>query len=296
MASGEIHVNDIGTIFRVEIKNASGSIVDISGATSKNIYFQKPDGTDVTETASFTTDGTDGLIQYQTLAADLDQVGLWSYQAKVELPTGTWSSSIIYFDVFSNIIQSPQPEQTTYVTLIELKEYLNITTTNTDALLYTLIKAASRRIDDYLGYTFEIEYGSDESLYNVRDLDIIVLRKYPVVGISNIESGVDYNLRSDDGVIILDQPFTGDFALSVSFGESAPDTVKLVCMELCNLSHSKRQMQTGMKKMQMGDFSIEMQAGSSAQTENQTRDILKTLDGYRDMHGSVTKQSYNQRY
>jgi hypothetical protein len=53
-------------------------------------------------------------------------------------------------------------------------------------------------------------------------------------------------------------------------------------------------MQTGMKKMQMGDFSIEMQPGSSSATEKQTIDILKTLDGYRDLHGSVTKQSYNQ--
>jgi hypothetical protein len=182
----------------------------------------------------------------------------------------------------------------TYTTLTELKEYLNISGTTQDDLLYTLISAASRRIEDYLGYTFEVEYGSDESLYNVRNLDMIVLRKYPVVGISNIESGVDYNLRSDDGVIILDYPFTGDFALSVSFGENPPDTVKVVCMELCNLHYSKRQMQTGMKKMQMGDFSIEMQSGETATTERQTNDILKTLDGYRDLHGSVTRQSYNQ--
>lgn len=184
----------------------------------------------------------------------------------------------------------------TYTTLTELKDYLNITTDDKDDLFYTLIKAASRRIDDYLGYTFEVEYGSDESLYNQRDLDIIVLRKYPVVGISSIESGVDYQLRSDDGVLILDQPFTGDFSLSVSFGQNPPDTVKVVCMELCNLHYSKRQMQTGMKKMQMGDFSIEMQSGSSSTTEKQSQDILKTLDGYRDLHGSVTKQSYNQRY
>ncbi len=295
MASGEIHVNDIGTVFRVEIKNASGAVVNISGATSKNIYFQKPDGTVVTETGSFTTDGTDGLIQYTTLVTDLDQGGLWSYQAKVELASGTWSSDVIYFDVFANKREPSAKEQTTYVTLIELKEYLNISTTDQDDLLYTFIKAASRRVDDYLGYTFEIEYGSDESLYNVRDMDTIVLRKYPIVGLSSIESGVDYNLREDEGIIILDYPFTGDFSLSVSFGQQPPDTVKLVCMELCNLHNSKRQMQTGMKKMAMGDFSIEMQPGSSSSTEKQTLDILKTLDGYRDLHGSVTTQSYNKR-
>ena len=104
MASGEIHKNDIGTIFRVQIINASGTVVDISGASSKNIYFQKPDGTDITQAGSLTTDGTDGLLQYATIAADLDQVGLWSYQAKVVLGTGTWSSSIIDFDVFPNLV------------------------------------------------------------------------------------------------------------------------------------------------------------------------------------------------
>jgi hypothetical protein len=294
MAEGEIHVGDIGTVFRVEVKNASGAVVDISSATSKTISFQKPDGTDVTQTASFTTDGTDGLLQYATLAGDLDQTKLWSYQAKVVLAAGEWNSSVIHFDVFPNVVSTSTKEQTTYVSLIELKAYLGTTSNDQDELLYTFIKAASRRIDDYLGYTFEIEYGSDESLYNVKDLDIIVLRKYPIVGISSIESGVEYLRRDDEGIIILHSPFSGDFALSVTFGEEAPDTVKLVCMELCNLHNSKRQMQTGTKKMQMGDFSIEMQSGSSAQTEKQTQDILKTLDGYRDLHGSVTKQSYNQ--
>jgi hypothetical protein len=182
----------------------------------------------------------------------------------------------------------------TYTTLTELKDYLNITTTDKDDLLVTLIKAASKRIEDYLGYTFEVEYGSDETLYNVKDMDMIILRKYPIVGISSIESGVDYRRRDDDGVIVLDHAFSGDFSLSVSFGQNPPDTVKVVCMELCNLNYSKRQMQTGMKKMQMGDFSIEMQSGETSQTERQTNDILRTLDGYRDLHGSVTKQSYNQ--
>jgi hypothetical protein len=181
----------------------------------------------------------------------------------------------------------------TYVSLIEVKEYMNITTTETDDLLYTFIKSASRRIDDFLGYTFEVEYGSDESLQNVKDMDMIVLRKYPIVGISNMESGVDYVRRDAEGIIILDNAYTGDFALSVSFGMNPPDTVKTACMELVNQMWGTRQMGTGMKKMSMGDFSIEVQPGSS--TSKQTKEILNTLDGYRDLHGSVTSQSYNQQ-
>ena len=183
----------------------------------------------------------------------------------------------------------------TYATLAEVKDYLHIGSSGTsnDILLSTFITSASRKIDDFLGYTFEVEYGSDESLYNVRDMDMIVLRKYPIVGISSMESGVDYVRRDSEGILILDNAYTGDFALSVSFGQGPPDTVKTTCMELVNQMWGKRQMTSGMKKMSMGDFSIEVQSGSSTLTEQ--KDILKTLDVYRDMHGSVTVQSYNQQ-
>lgn len=98
----EIHQNDIGTIFRVTIYNGT-PILDVSGATTKQILFQKPDGTAVTQTAAFFTDGTDGIIQYTTISGDLDQVGRWKLQAKVTLATGTWTSCSQKFKVNSVI-------------------------------------------------------------------------------------------------------------------------------------------------------------------------------------------------
>ena len=64
MAVNEIHVGDIGTVFTLTIKDGS-SVIDLSGATTKQIILRKPDRvTSSTKTASFVTDGSDGKIKY----------------------------------------------------------------------------------------------------------------------------------------------------------------------------------------------------------------------------------------
>lgn len=101
MAS-EIHVGDIGTIFRVTIKDGD-SIVDVSNVDSKVIYLQKPDGTNLAKTASFYTNGTDGIIQYVSQDGDLDQGGTWQIQAKIDFGTDIFNTSIEKFKVLRNL-------------------------------------------------------------------------------------------------------------------------------------------------------------------------------------------------
>jgi len=99
----EIHLGDIGTEFRCTIKD-SGTAVDISSASSvKQIKFKKPDCTVVTKSATFYTDGTDGIISYVTVDGDLDIAGLWQAQAYVELTSGKYHSDIISFRVYDNL-------------------------------------------------------------------------------------------------------------------------------------------------------------------------------------------------
>jgi len=98
----EIHTYDIGTVFEVTLLDTD-VVVDIALATTKEIIFLKPSGTSVTKTAEFKTTGSDGIIQYTTILDDLNEVGGWKIQAKVTLPTGTWSSDISKFKVYSNI-------------------------------------------------------------------------------------------------------------------------------------------------------------------------------------------------
>lgn len=80
--------NDVGTIFIITIVDDNGDAVDISGATTKNIKFLKPDETAVTKTADFTTDGSDGKIQYETVDQDLIPAGLWHIQGYVDIGSG----------------------------------------------------------------------------------------------------------------------------------------------------------------------------------------------------------------
>lgn len=98
----EVHKNDIGTLFRLEITDG-GVVVDISSATTKQILLKKPDGTLLTKAANFSSDGTDGKMFYQTVDADLDQTGVWSIQGKVVLTSGTWHTSKHEFKVFENL-------------------------------------------------------------------------------------------------------------------------------------------------------------------------------------------------
>lgn len=97
----EIRLNDEGTAVRLTIYDETNTVVDISTATTKQITFRKPDGTSVTKTASFSSGGTDGRIQYVLVAGDIDQSGRWVVRAYVVLPSGKWYSTTGEFFVDS---------------------------------------------------------------------------------------------------------------------------------------------------------------------------------------------------
>ena len=99
-----IHINDIGTVFKVMIvDDATDAAMDVSAATTKQIKFGKPSGTTVVQTASFTTDGTDGYIEYKTVANDLDLHGSWQIQGFVVSATYSNHSQVSRFEVEKNL-------------------------------------------------------------------------------------------------------------------------------------------------------------------------------------------------
>ena len=79
----EFHVGDVGSQLVVVVVDQDDVVVDISGATQKTIYITKPDGTVLTKTASFDTDGTDGALLYSTLAGDFSVKGTYRIQGYV---------------------------------------------------------------------------------------------------------------------------------------------------------------------------------------------------------------------
>ena len=103
----QAHVNDIGTIFRVTVYDMTSTggttVADINTATTKQFTFKRPDGTTFDRTAVFTTDGTDGQIQYLSVDGDLNVPGTWHLQAYVVTPAGSWKTEFGLFRVYENL-------------------------------------------------------------------------------------------------------------------------------------------------------------------------------------------------
>lgn len=102
--SDEVHVGDFGTAFELEIQE-DGSTIDISSYTTLQMIFLKPDGvTKLTETAVFTTDGVDGLMQYVTTAAsEIDVAGNWKRQGRLAKVGEDFKTEVVVFEVIDNL-------------------------------------------------------------------------------------------------------------------------------------------------------------------------------------------------
>jgi len=97
----DIHMYDVGTVFLITITD-SGSPVDISSGTSASnvMLFKKPDGSILTKSASFNTNGVDGIIKYIVSGSEvLDQSGTWQLTANVNTSTGKWTATSVGFTV-----------------------------------------------------------------------------------------------------------------------------------------------------------------------------------------------------
>ena len=101
MAS-EIHYGDVGVNFNITVMNDSVPL-DVSNADHIYIIFENPEGGDSIKNATVVTDGRDGKIKYTTVSGDLDQIGTWQIQAKVDFGTSVFSTAIQRFKVFRNL-------------------------------------------------------------------------------------------------------------------------------------------------------------------------------------------------
>lgn len=102
----EMQLDSTGVAIIIPIVDQGGVIVDVSGATSKQILLKKPDvaSTVLTKAAVFVTNGTDGLIQYITVVDDIDVTGIWEAQADLIIPGFDGGSIVSKFKVLRNIV------------------------------------------------------------------------------------------------------------------------------------------------------------------------------------------------
>ena len=81
MAETTCRVGDVNLPIEATFVDGKNVVVDISTATvTKDILLKRPDGTTSTRAASFTTNGTDGNIVYNTVAADITVKGVYYFQ------------------------------------------------------------------------------------------------------------------------------------------------------------------------------------------------------------------------
>lgn len=95
------HVGDVGMVLRVLVIDENGVALNISSATTREILLGKPDDTVTTNVATFTTDGTDGLIQLTTTASTFDQTGEWEIQGHIIAPGVDWHTAAATFAVLT---------------------------------------------------------------------------------------------------------------------------------------------------------------------------------------------------
>lgn len=105
MAANEIHVGDTP---RVTLTFKDGaSVVDISGASTKEIWFRDSAGAAIKLSGTFTTDGTDGKLYVDCSTTTFDVAAdTWEVQGYIVTATDTWHSDKTVFEVHSNADRS----------------------------------------------------------------------------------------------------------------------------------------------------------------------------------------------
>jgi hypothetical protein len=91
-----IKIGDIGTLIRITIKDQAGVVINLSNASEKVIKFRSPEQVTYEKTSAFTTDGSDGKIEYELVAGDIIVAGEWRVQCTIALPSlGEWNTDIV---------------------------------------------------------------------------------------------------------------------------------------------------------------------------------------------------------
>lgn len=98
----EIHVNDVGTLIVVTIKE-NNATVDVSSYSDKKFVFKKPNGEKVVKNVDFTSNGQDGKLSYIIESGVLDQCGYYKLQVILSKNNDVKHSNITSFKVFDNL-------------------------------------------------------------------------------------------------------------------------------------------------------------------------------------------------
>ena len=94
---GKIYTFDIGTRLRTTLS------VSLTGYDTVEYSIEKPDGSTLTVPVIDVEDEANGIIYYDTVEGDLDQVGYYSIQTQIVFLSGKQFESVTrYFPVYDS--------------------------------------------------------------------------------------------------------------------------------------------------------------------------------------------------
>lgn len=94
--------SDYGQVAKITFIDVDSpdTAVDISGySTSQAMIFTDPSGNATSKTATFDTDGTDGVIKYTIESSLFDEAGIWKVRGKVTSAAATLTTEEHNFKV-----------------------------------------------------------------------------------------------------------------------------------------------------------------------------------------------------
>ena len=98
--STNIHEDDVGTRFTLNfVDDDTGEPIPLQQATIMEAVFVPPIEAAFSRDCTFTTDGSDGSVYYDSVAGDLIPEGDWELQGYAEGPTFKNSTEIREFEV-----------------------------------------------------------------------------------------------------------------------------------------------------------------------------------------------------
>ena len=100
----KIFVGQFGEAITITIVDSDGVAVDISGYDgTKQVIVRSPDAQKtVTWTASFGTDGTNGVITVTPATGEIDRKGIWKGQCKFQ---NAGATLVAYSKIFDMVVE-----------------------------------------------------------------------------------------------------------------------------------------------------------------------------------------------
>jgi hypothetical protein len=99
----KVQQHNIGTTIRMRLKDQAGEPLDLTDATTVEIWVRKTSGATAVWPAVVSGAPTEGVLEHATIAGDLDEFGRWEIQGHVVVPDGDLHSRRQPLDVEYNI-------------------------------------------------------------------------------------------------------------------------------------------------------------------------------------------------